>query len=44
MRDSNIDWKLSDIEKDEVLLQWLRNSIKSSTQIEEEYLNKLKRK
>ncbi len=44
MRNSNIDWKLSDIEKDEVLLQWLRNSIKSSAQIEEAYLNKLKRK
>ena len=41
MRNSNIDWKLSDIEKDEVLLQWLRNSIKSSTQIEEDYLKKL---
>ena len=44
MRNSNIDWKLSDIEKDEVLLQWLRNSIKSSTQIEEDYLKKLKKK
>ncbi len=44
MRNSNIDWKLSDIEKDEVLLQWLRNSIKSSAQIEEDYLKKLKRK
>ena len=44
MRNSNIDWELSDIEKDEVLLQWLRNSIKSSTQIEEDYLKKLKRK
>ena len=44
MRNSNIDWKLSDIEKDEVLLQWLRNSIKSSTQIEKDYLKKLKRK
>lgn len=41
MRNSNIDWKLSDVEKDEVLLQWLRSSIKSSTQIEEDYLKKL---
>lgn len=44
MRNSNINWKLSDIEKNEVLLQWLRNSIKSSKQIEEDYLKKLKRK
>ena len=41
MRNSNIDWKLSDVEKDEVLLQWYRSSIKSSTQIEEDYLKKL---
>lgn len=44
MRNSKIDWKLSEIEKNEVLLQWLRNSIKSSTQIEEDYLKKFKRK
>jgi tRNA (guanosine-2'-O-)-methyltransferase len=44
MRNSNINWKLSDFEKNEVLLQWLRNSVKSSTQIEEDYLRKLKRK
>ena len=27
-------------EQDEAMLQWLRNSIKASAQIEEEYLNK----
>lgn len=35
--DSSIDWKLTDEEKAEIKLSWLRRSIKSSDLIEEEY-------
>ena len=43
MRKSNIKWKLKQQEKEEVILEWLRNSIKSSNKIEELYIkNKLR--
>lgn len=39
MRQSNIDWKLSLDQQEKVMLQWLRNSIKSAAEIEEKYLS-----
>ena len=38
MRNSAVNWKMSQDQQDETVLQWLRNSIKSSTQIEEKFL------
>ena len=40
MRKSDIDWQLPIDQRDKVTLQWLRNSIKASSEIEESYLNK----
>jgi len=40
MRQSEIDWKLSIEEQENVMLKWLRNSIKSSEGIEKQYMNK----
>jgi tRNA (guanosine-2'-O-)-methyltransferase len=40
LRKASFDWKMTEDEKDGTMLQWLRNSIKSSAQIEEKYLNK----
>ena len=43
MRNSKIDWKLRKEQKEKVMLQWLRNSIKSAEKIEKNYLaNKYK--
>ena len=39
LRKADSDWKMTKNQQDKVMLQWLRNSIKASTQIEEEYLN-----
>jgi tRNA (guanosine-2'-O-)-methyltransferase len=39
MRQSNMDWKLSLDQQEKVMLQWLRNSIKSAAEIEEKYLS-----
>ena len=39
MRRSNINWKLSVVQQEEVMLQWLRNSIKASREIEEQFLS-----
>ncbi len=39
MRRSNINWKLSVVQQEEVMLQWLRNSIKASKQIEEQFFS-----
>jgi len=44
LRKASFDWKMTEDEKDTAMLQWLRNSIKSSTQIEEKYLNKHSKK
>ena len=38
MRNSAVNWRMTPEEEDKILLQWLRNSIKSSTQIEDKYL------
>ena len=40
MRKSNIDWRLPIVEQNNVMIQWLRNSIKSASAIEKNYLNK----
>ena len=37
------DWKLREYEKLDILLDWLRNTIKSSKQIEEKFLKKKKK-
>ena len=38
MRNSAVNWRMTQEEQDKTLLQWLRNSIKSSAQIEKKYL------
>lgn len=38
MRQSNVKWKLTINQQEKVMLQWLRNSIKASEKIEEQYL------
>jgi len=38
MRNSAVNWRMNQEQQDETLLQWLRNSIKSSIQIEEKFL------
>ena len=38
MRNSAVNWRMTQEEQDKTLLQWLRNSIKSSAQIEEKFL------
>ena len=38
MRNSAVNWRMTQEEQDKTLLQWLRNSIKSSDRIEEKYL------
>lgn len=40
MRKSEIDWQIPVDQRDKVILQWLRNSIKAASKIEERYLNK----
>ena len=40
LRKIGFNWKMNVEEQEGVMLQWLRNSIKASAQIEEEYLNK----
>lgn len=37
MRNSAVNWRMTQEQKNETLLQWLRNSIKSSGQIEEKF-------
>ena len=39
MRQSNINWQLPIDQQDKVMLQWLKNSIKSAAEIEEKYLD-----
>ena len=40
MRKSKIDWQIPVDQRDKVILQWLRNSIKAASDIEESFLNK----
>jgi len=44
LKKSEIKWRLSDLEKEEILLDWLRTSIKSSDMIEQEYYNRFVKK
>jgi tRNA (guanosine-2'-O-)-methyltransferase len=37
LRQSDIDWTLNPKEKDEVLLEWMRKSVKNAASLEEEY-------
>lgn len=39
---NEIHWKLTEQEKDEIMLQWLRNSIKSSKLLEKQFLEERK--
>ena len=39
LRKADSDWKMTKNQQDKVMLQWLKNSIKASVEIEEEYLN-----
>lgn len=41
LRESNIDWKLDALEKEEILLEWMRNTIKNAASLEEEYYRRL---
>jgi tRNA (guanosine-2'-O-)-methyltransferase len=43
LRNSEISWKLSKDEADEVLLNWLRRSVKNSELIEKEFYSRLKK-
>ena len=40
MRKSGIDWKINEDEEDKIILNWLRNTIKSSEKIERRFLKK----
>jgi tRNA (guanosine-2'-O-)-methyltransferase len=44
LRKVAFDWKMTENEQDKTMLQWLRNSIKSSARIEEEYLSQYSNK
>lgn len=37
LRESNIDWILNQKEKEDVLLEWMRKSVKNADSLEEEY-------
>ena len=39
MRNSAVNWRMTEEQQDKTLLEWLRKSIKSSDQIEKKYLN-----
>ena len=39
LRKSTINWKLTSDEQNNILLKWLRNSIKASKEIEEKYIS-----
>ena len=44
MREENIKWQLNHSKQKDVMLQWLRNSIKSSKKIEEQFLERFNKK
>lgn len=44
LRKSNFNWKLTNQEKEKIMLQWLKKSINSSNKIEELFINNLKKK
>ena len=41
LRKSNLNWQLSSDEQEEILLQWMRRSIRNSTHIENEFFERL---
>ena len=42
MRKSDINWKIEENEADEIMLNWLRNTIKSSEEIEQRFFENSK--
>ena len=44
IRQSGINWKIPNNQQQRIMLQWLRNSIKSSDQIEQNFLEELAKK
>tara|TARA_B100001248_G_scaffold262315_1_gene257491 strand:- start:1672 stop:2352 length:681 start_codon:yes stop_codon:yes gene_type:complete len=44
LRDSNLNWKLKTNEKEEIMINWLKRSIRSSEKIEREFYKNLKTK
>ena len=44
LRKSNFNWKLTNQEKEKIMLQWLKKSVNSSRKIEEVFINNLKKK
>ena len=42
MRKSDINWKIKESEEDEIILNWLRNTIKSSEEIEQRFFENSK--
>lgn len=43
LKKSSIKWELSESEKDEILLNWLKTSVKNSDMIEKEYYTRLEK-
>ena len=41
-RKSDVHWKIKDSEADEIMLNWLRNTIKSSEEIEQRFFENSK--
>ncbi|MGA8854306.1 MAG: TrmH family RNA methyltransferase, partial [Christiangramia sp.] len=39
LRDSDVNWQLSDVEKQQILMEWTKKTIKNSEQIIEHFLN-----
>ncbi len=37
LRQSNLKWELTDMEKESVILEWMRNSVKNAASLEEEF-------
>tara|TARA_B100000963_G_scaffold236775_1_gene207003 strand:+ start:8821 stop:9501 length:681 start_codon:yes stop_codon:yes gene_type:complete len=44
LRNSNLNWKLSTNEKEKIMIKWLKRSVKSSENIEREFIKNLKAK
>lgn len=40
LRNSELDWRINDCEKEELMFQWLKKTIKSSSMLIEEFLSK----
>jgi len=40
LRDSGIDWELTNTEKKEIMLDWLKSSIKKADMLEKQFYNK----